>query len=107
MSEILQFLYKIQPARGDMLAEGPTPQEDRIITEHFSYLKGLAEEGLVILAGWTLNTDSSSFGIVILQAGSEQDARAIMNADPAVRAGVMIAELFPYRIALTAKTFEG
>ena len=37
----------------------------------------------------TLNTDPSSFGIVIFRAASEDEARATMLADPAVREGVM------------------
>ena len=52
--------------------------------------------------GRTLNTDESSFGIVIFRARSEEAARAVMNADPAVQAGGMRARLFPYRIALMA-----
>jgi uncharacterized protein YciI len=31
---------------------------------------------------------------------SDEAARAAVEADPAVRAGVMRAELFPYRVAL-------
>ena len=96
------FLYRIQPARPEMLSEGPTDQEAAIVGEHFNYLKGLNEQGIVLLAGRTLNTDPSSFGIVILRAGSEAAAREIVTNDPAVRNGVMRAELFPYRIALSS-----
>ena len=106
MSELLQFLYKIQPTREDMLAEGHTPEEAQITSEHFEYLRRLTAEGVVILAGRTLNTDSSSFGIVILQTSSEDEARSIMNNDPGVRKGLMKAELYPYRIALMVNAIE-
>lgn len=96
------FLYRIQPTRPEMLSEGPTDQEAAIVGDHFNYLKGLNEQGIVLLAGRTLNTDPSSFGIVILRADSEAAAREIMTNDPAVRNGVMRAELFPYRIALSS-----
>ncbi|MFL5803143.1 MAG: YciI family protein [Roseiflexaceae bacterium] len=56
-----------------------------------------------MLAGRTLNTDPSSFGIIILRADTEATARGIMEDDPAVQQGVMRAELFPYRIALPAR----
>lgn len=69
-------------------------------------MKGLTEQGVVILAGRTLNTDESSFGIVIFKAGSEEQAREIVNNDPAVRQGGMRAELYPYRVALIANDFE-
>ena len=107
MSEVSQYLYKIQPTRQGMLAQGPTPEEERIVGEHFAYLERLTGEGVVILAGRTLNTDSSSFGIVIFQAASDEEAGAIMKADPAVQGGVMRAELYPYRIALMASPSEG
>jgi len=53
-----------------------------------------------LLAGRTLNTGVSSFGIVILAAGSELEARRVMLGDPAVAQRVMRAELYPFRIAL-------
>jgi len=103
MSDVTQYLYKIQPTRLEMLTTGPTPEEAAIVSQHFAYLKGLTEQGVVVLAGRTLNTDESSFGIVIFNATSEESARSIMNDDPAVKNGVMRAELYPYRIAVMAK----
>jgi uncharacterized protein YciI len=100
MADPTLFLYKIQPVRPEMLSVGPTPEEEQTISKHFTYLKGLTEAGVVFLAGRTLNTDHSSFGIVILTAGSEQEARQIMLNDPAVKQRVMRAELYPYRLAL-------
>ncbi len=57
----------------------------------------------MLLAGRTLNTDESSFGIVILEVDSEDAAREIQQADPAITTGIMRAELFPYRVALMPK----
>jgi uncharacterized protein YciI len=94
------YLYRIQPIRPDMLTMGSTPDEEAILGEHFSYLSDLTTKGIVLLAGRTLNIDPSSFGIVILKVVSENSARAVMLADPAVLKGVMQAELFPFRIAL-------
>jgi len=95
-----QFLYRIRPVRMEMLIEGPTIEEDRAVTHHFEYLKELEERGVLILAGRTMNVDESCFGIVILRADSEEEARAVMEEDPAVKASVMEAELFPFRVAL-------
>ena len=94
-----QFLYRIQPARPEMLTAGPTAEESAFITDHSHYLVRLARAGTVHLFGRTLNTDPSSFGLVIFEAPDEQSASAVMEDDPAVRAGVMRAQLFPYRIA--------
>ena len=96
----MQYLYRIQPTRPAMLTEGPTAEETAIVGAHFARLQDLAARGIVILAGRTLNTDESGFGVVIFNADSDEQAEAIMLADPAVRGGVMRATLFPYRVAL-------
>lgn len=100
MSAQTQFLYRIQPTRPTMLTDGPTEHEAALVGQHFNYLKQLMEQGVVILAGRTQNTDPSSFGIIIFNASSQTAAEAVVANDPAVRNGVMRAELFPYRIAL-------
>ncbi len=100
MSASHLFLYKIQPVRSDMLTQGTTSDEEQIISQHFAYLQNLTKSGIVKLAGRTLNTDSSSFGIVILMANTEQEAQDIMQNDPAVKLQVMHAEFYPFRIAL-------
>jgi len=33
-----EYLYKIEPARVEMLSEGPTPEDAAIIAQHFDYL---------------------------------------------------------------------
>jgi uncharacterized protein YciI len=103
MSEVTHFIYRIQPTRPAMLTDGPSPEEQTILSAHFEYLTQLRDQGVVVLAGRTLNTDESSFGIAILRVSSEAAARDVMRNDPAVKHNVMRAELFPYRIALMAK----
>ena len=95
-----QYLYRIRPTRPAMLVEGPTEREAAIVGAHFIYLSRLVDEGVVLMAGRTLNTDESSFGIAVFVAADDPAARALMHADPAVAQGVMTAELFPYHVAL-------
>jgi uncharacterized protein YciI len=95
-----QFLYRIQPTRLGMLTEGPTSQEASITGEHFQYLQRLVAEGVVLMAGRTLNEDERSFGIVVFLAASQAEAAELVQNDPAVKLGIMKAELFPYRVAL-------
>lgn len=94
-----QYLYRIQPARLEMVTQGPTEEETSIISDHFDYLKSLTKQGVVLVFGRTQNNDSSTFGITIFHAESEDNARSIMNNDPAVKNGIMHAELFPFRVA--------
>jgi uncharacterized protein len=100
MNEMKHYLYRIQPTRHEMLTVGSTPREAEIIGEHFNYLQRLTNEGVAILVGRTLTTEQDSMGIVIFKARSDEEARALMNEDPAVSKGVMSAKLFPFRIAL-------
>ncbi len=83
-----------------MLTGGATEPEKKIIGEHFDYLGKLVAAGVVFMAGRTLTADERTFGIVIFQAATEAEAVALMQNDPAVKFGVMKAELFPYRVAL-------
>ena len=96
-----EYLYRIHPTRLAMLEEA-TPEESRIVGEHFTYLETLCRSGQVRMAGRTLHTDESSFGIVVFRAEDETAARRVVEQDPAVRDGVMTWELFPFRIALWA-----
>jgi len=96
---MMQFLYKITPARLEMVTEGPTDQEATIVSQHFNYLKSLTDQGTVLLFGRTQNSDARTFGLAIFRAESEDKARSIMNDDPAVKEGVMRADLFPYKVA--------
>lgn len=95
-----EYMYRVQPTRPAMLTKGPTSAEKAAISEHFDRLANLTKQGVVILAGRTLNTDKTSFGVIIFRAESEQAAREIMNGDPAVKKGVMRATLFPLHTAL-------
>jgi len=104
MPEVTEYLYKIQPTRLEMLTQGPTADEATLVARHLAYLQGLAAQGVVVLAGRTLDADERAFGIVVFRAASEEAARDVMNNDPAVKNGVMRAELYPYRIAVMAKS---
>ncbi len=94
------FIYKIAPTRLEMVTLSPTPEEDLALDDHYDYLKELADAGVVLLAGRTRNNDAAAFGVVVLRVGSEAAARQIMQDDPAVKNGVMRAELYPFRIAV-------
>jgi uncharacterized protein YciI len=103
MDENNEFVYMLKPVRLEMLTDEHTPEEDQIISEHVDYLKKITENGTLILAGRTLNRDSSGFGIVIFNANSEEEANEIMLKDPAVKKNILKGTLFPYQIAFIKK----
>jgi len=96
------YIYRIQPVRPAMLAEGANEEETRVTAEHFAYLQQLMADGLLILAGRTLNSDYSAFGIAIFEARDDEHMRQITAGDPGVAKKLFRAEWYPYRIALHA-----
>lgn len=93
------WLIRLTPARALMLTQGPTPEESAAIAAHFQYLKRACDEGRVVLFGRTAGNDEHVVGLCLLRAPDEATARALMQADPAVLAGVMHARLDSYRLA--------
>lgn len=94
------YVYTVQPVRLAIMTEGPTQQEAAIVGQHWAYIQGLFQQGVVVFVGRILRTDETGFGHCVFRAKSEEEARAIMNADPAVSAGLMRAELYPYQVLL-------
>lgn len=97
-----QYIIRLQPTRPEML-RASTPEEDQVVGAHFAYLQALTEKGTVLLAGRTLHEDETSFGLVILEAETDEKARQVMEGDPAITGGVFWGELFPYRVALASE----
>ena len=106
MADLPQFLYRIVPTRSEMLVSGPTAAEAAVVDAHFAHLQALAAEGVVLMAGRTLDTGPQTWGIVVFQAASASAADAVMRADPAIARGVMRGELFPYRVAVWSDAFR-
>ena len=76
--------------------EGWTEEENKVVGVHFKYLTDLYEKGIVKYVGRTVD-DRSSFGMVVFEADSEDEARSIMDNDPAVVNEIMTATLYPFR----------
>jgi uncharacterized protein YndB with AHSA1/START domain/uncharacterized protein YciI len=93
-----QFIYVIRPARATFPGDA-TPAETAIVGEHFDYLKGLLSKGVLVLAGRT--KDEKPMGFAVFESQDMEHARKIMEADPAVKAGIFLAELHPYSVALS------
>jgi uncharacterized protein YciI len=77
-----------------------TKEDHATAQRHFERLKAAAEHGPVILAGRTEEPADKTFGIVIFEAPDAAAARVFMENDPAVKAGIMTAELHPYMVAV-------
>ena len=103
VNEKKQFIYVLKLIPPLLNVANWTEQEEKIVGRHFAKLQELLQEGKLVLAGKTLGIDEKTFGIVILEVETEDEAMIIMRNDPAVSEKIMTAELFPYKIALMKK----
>jgi uncharacterized protein len=96
-----QFVYVLKLIPRLLDEKNWTEQDRQLIGKHFQRLQQLHKVGTVILAGKTLDdAHPSQFGVVIFYAGSEEEARKIMEEDDAVKGKIMTAQLFAFRVAL-------
>jgi len=96
------YFAVIRPYRQDFIIN-PKEEEDQIMSDHFHYLKSLLKQKKLYLAGPTLIPEDP-FGLIILEAETEKEARALLNKDPSIKAGIQkIADFRPIRLSLTRK----
>jgi len=101
-----QFIYVLRLAARLHDEQAWTKEDHAAVDQHFNRLKEASERGQVILAGRTAESLDKTFGIVVFEAKDQEAALGFMNGDPAVLAGVMTAELYPFSVALERKNPE-
>jgi len=100
MTKINHYYAIIKPYRQDFITN-PKEKEDKIMEEHFSYLKSLLKKKKLFFAGPTLIPEDP-FGIIILETETEEEAKNLLENDPSVKAGIQkIKDLRPIRLSLT------
>src|SRR6266550_7807484 len=98
-----QFIYVLRLVPR-LYSDAAWTQEDKMaLDRHFARFQHAIETGELILAGRTSEPGDKTFGIAIFEAKDEAAARAYMESDPAVAAGLMTAELRPFTVALQRK----
>ena len=98
-----QFAYVLRVAPGFHDERHWTEKEMAVVGRHFDRLTGATKAGQVILAGRTTEALADTFGVVTFEAENAEAARRFMEADPAVVAGLMLASLHPYTVAVQRK----
>jgi flavin reductase (DIM6/NTAB) family NADH-FMN oxidoreductase RutF/uncharacterized protein YciI len=63
------------------------PPGNRVVEAHVAYLRSLRDSGVLLMAGPYEGRDPSRPAGMVLLAASEEEARAIAEADPLVRGG--------------------
>ncbi len=74
-----------------------TPDEEKVMSEHFDYLKKLTAKKKVYMAGPVFE---AKFGLIVLAVASEAEAREIMDNEPSVKTGLHTYTLSSMRVSL-------
>lgn len=98
-----QFIYVLRLAPRLHSDSAWTKEDEMVIARHLTRFRHASDKGELILAGRTREPGDKTFGIAIFEAADEAAARAFMESDPAVVAGLMTAELHPFAVALQRK----
>lgn len=80
-----------------------TEDEKKVMEQHFVYLKDLFDKGICVFGGPVLDP-KGVFGLVVVRAATEEEARALAAADPSVKAGINKMDVAEMRIAFPPKT---
>ena len=87
------FLY-----RGEKWTAEETPETKKIQEGHMANIQRLGAEGKLVIAGpFTDNGDLR--GLYVFRAASAEEAKALVETDPAVKAGRLRFELHPWYAA--------
>ena len=79
--------------------ELPEEELDRLQEQHLAHLHAMRERGALLVAGpFGDQPDQTLRGLCVYAVGVEE-ARALAQRDPAVRAGRMVAEVFTWYAA--------
>ena len=102
MTEKNHFYAIIKPYRQDFIIQ-PDKEEDKIMVDHFNYLKSLLNQKKLYLAGPTLIPEDP-FGLVIFETEDAEEARQLLDNDPSVKVGIQkIVDFRPIRLSLIKK----
>ncbi|MFN0139512.1 MAG: YciI family protein [Pyrinomonadaceae bacterium] len=71
-------------------------QRDDIFARHMANMKRLADEGKLVMAGPFMKNERSYRGLFIFNVTTVEEAQKLVDTDPVIQSGMMIAELTPW-----------
>jgi len=102
-AEPKQFIYVLHLVPRLYDDKAWTAEDKAAVDRHLANFKAAVQSGQLILAGRTRESGDKTFGVAIFEAADEAAAQKFMQADPAIAAGVMTAELHPFAVVLQRK----
>lgn len=94
------YLIIIEPCRPSFVSDA-TGAESALVAKHFAYLQRALAQGRLVLAG---RADDGQPGLIIIRATTLDEAHAFAQQDPAIAAGIFLATIKPFRLALIERS---
>ncbi len=91
---LVQFQMAIMK-KGPEWVSTKEPERKQIRQQHLANVLSLLESGKAVITG-PFGDDTDLAGIFILRASSTAEAKSWVDADPAVKAGLMVPEMHPW-----------
>ena len=92
--KLVQFQMAIMK-KGPALVSTKEQERNQILQQHLANVLSLLDSGKAVIVG-PFRDDTNVAGIFILRASSTAEAKTWVEADPAVRAGLMVPEMHPW-----------
>jgi uncharacterized protein YciI len=93
-SKLVQFQMALL-RKGPKWTEAQTPESQKILHQHLVNVVTMLNSGKAVVAG-PIGDDTDLGGIFVLRASSPEEAKTWVDADPAVKAGLYVAEMHPW-----------
>jgi uncharacterized protein YciI len=81
--------------RGPKWAPGDTPESRKLQEEHMANIRRMGEAGKLVIAGPFMDGGDLR-GLYVFRVTSAEEAKALVESDPAVQAGHLRFELHPW-----------
>ncbi len=91
---LVQFQMAIMK-KGPEWVSTKEPERKQIRQQHLASVLSLLDSGKAVITG-PFDDDTDLAGIFILRASSTAEAKSWVDADPAVKAGLMVPEMHPW-----------
>lgn len=90
--------YLVILRRGPKWTANITPEIEELQRQHLAHINQMAETGDLTLAGPFLEQtgDKALAGLFIFKVESKQAAKELTESDPAVKAGRLVYEIYPW-----------
>ena len=83
--------------RGPKWTADRTPEVEKLQADHMANINALAKAGKLVIAGPFENAGENA-GVFVFKAGTIDEAKALADSDPAVKAGRLVVDVHPWLV---------